>query len=137
MILRTLFVTAAFFISSITMAQSCDGVISILRISDYVEGGSEAGLKEASIAHQQWYRDNGVSDNEQVVVPLMKYDEESDSLVSDSTRVATFHVNAPAGDPADEAKGDEGWEQFVVQYSQNTSIKEQCFLCLPTSLLSE
>ena len=137
MVLRVLFITAAVFMSSITMAQNCDGVISILRISDYVEGGSEAGLKEASIAHQQWYRDHGISDNEQVVVPLMKYDEESDSLLSDTTRVATLHVNALAGDPADEAKGDEGWEQFVAQYNQNTSIKEQYFLCLPKSLLAE
>ncbi|TCO69139.1 hypothetical protein [Chromatocurvus halotolerans] len=137
MILRTLVATAALLVSSVTTAETCDGVISILRISDYVEGGSEAGLKEASLAHQKWYRDNGVSDNEQIVVPLMKYDEESDSLLSDSTRVATLHVNAPAGEPADEAKGDEGWDQFVALYGQNTSVKEQYFLCLPESLLAE
>lgn len=137
MILRVLFVTAAFLISSITTAETCDGVISTLRISEYVEGGSEAGLREASIAHQKWYRDHGVSGNEQVVVPLMKYDEESDSLLSDSTRVATLHINAPAGDPANEAKGDEAWDQFVALYNQNTSVKEQYFLCLPHSLLAE
>ena len=137
MILRVLFITSVFFMSPITMAQSCDGIISILRISDYVEGGSEAGLREASMAHQQWYRDHGVSDNEQVVVPLMEYDEASDSLLGDSNRVATLHVNAPAGDPADDAKGDEDWKQFVAQYDQNTSVKEQYFLCLPKSLLAE
>ena len=38
MILRVLFVTAAFLISSITTAETCDGVISTLRISGYVEG---------------------------------------------------------------------------------------------------
>lgn len=137
MILRTLVVTTAFFISSIAAAETCDGVVSILRISDYVEGGTEVGLKEASIAHQQWYRDKGVSDNEQVVVPLMKYDEASDSLLNDATRVATLHVNSPAGRPADEAKGDEGWEEFVALYDKNTSVMEQYFLCLPTSLLAE
>lgn len=118
-------------------AATCDGVISVLRISDYVEGGSEAGLREASIAHQKLYRDHGVSDNDQVVVPLMEYDEESDSLVTDSTRVATLHINAPAGDPADEAKGDESWEKFVALYDENTSVKARYFLCLPESLLAE
>ena len=67
----------------------------------------------------------------------MKYDEESDSLLSDSTRVATLHINAPAGDPADEARGDEAWDRFVALYNQNTSVKEQYFLCLPHSLLAE
>lgn len=85
MFLRALFFTGAFSISSITTAETCDGVISVLGISDYVEGESEAGLTEASIAHQKRYRDHGVSDNEQVVVPLVKYDEESDNLLSDST----------------------------------------------------
>ena len=137
MVLRVLTITSVLFMSPIAVAQNCDGVISILRISDYVEGGSEAGLREASMAHQQWYRDHGVSDNEQVVVPLMEYDEESDSLLGDPNRVATLHVNAPAGRPADDAKGDEDWKQFVAQYDQNTSVEEQYFLCLPKSLLAE
>ena len=89
------------------------------------------------MAHEQWYRDQGVSDNEQVLVPLMEYDEETDSLLSVSKRVATLRVNAPAGDPADDAKGDEDWKQFVAQYDQNTSVEEQYFLCLPKSLLAE
>lgn len=137
MILRALVVSTAIFVSSVTAADTCDGVVTILRISDYVEGGSEAGLRDAAIAHQQWYRDHGVSDNAQVVVPMMKYDEASDGLLSDSTRVATLHVNAPAGEPADEAKGDEGWEQFVALYEQNTSVTDRYFLCLPKSLLAE
>lgn len=67
----------------------------------------------------------------------MKYDEEFDRPLSDSTRVATLHVNAPAGDPADEAKVDESSEQFVALYYQNTSVRDQCYLCLSESLLSE
>ena len=137
MILRGLFASAALLVSSIATAATCDGVISILRISDYVEGGSEAGLREAAAAHQKWYRDHGVSDNDQVVVPVMAYDEESDSSVVDATRVATLHVNSPASDPSDEARGDEGWKNFVALYEENTSVKAQYLLCLPESLLAE
>jgi len=72
----------------------CDGVISILRISNYVDTGTEEGLREASSKHDAWYKSHGVTGNKQVLIPLLQYDRETDSFKKDSSRVATIHLNS-------------------------------------------
>ena len=75
-------------------SEVCDGVISILRISNYVDGGSEAGLREASALHNEWYVANGVTENSQTVIPIFDYDDSTDSVVKNVDRVATLHFNS-------------------------------------------
>ena len=116
-------------------SEVCEGVISILRISNYVDGGSEAGLREASELHNEWYVANGVTENSQTVIPIFDYDDSTDSVVKNVDRVATLHFNSTVSGDARERQGDEGWIYFIAAYDANTRVKETIFLCIPNGLL--
>ena len=116
-------------------SEVCEGVISILRISNYVDGGSEAGLREASDLHNEWYVANGVTENSQFVIPIFDYDDSTDSVVKNVDRVATLHFNSTVSGDARERQGDEGWTNFIAAYDANTRVKETIFLCIPNGLL--
>ncbi len=118
-------------------SDGCDGVISILRISNYVEAGTEEGLREASSKHDAWYKSHGVKDNEQVVIPLFKYDRDTDTWTKDRKRVSTLHLNSMASANAREHQGDSAWDEFISLYNKNTEVTETLFACLPRSLFSE
>ena len=112
----------------------CDGIVSILRISNYVDSGSEEGLREASEKHDAWYKSHGVTGNKQVVIPILQYDEDTDSLVTDSNRISTLHFNSTVSSAAREHQGDSKWNEFISLYDKNTKIVESIFVCLPDSL---
>ncbi len=116
-------------------SEVCEGVISILRISNYVDGGSEAGLREASELHNEWYVANGVTENSQTVIPIFDYDDSTDSVVKNVDRVATLHFNSTVSGDARERQGDEGWTNFIAAYDAHTRVKETIFLCIPNGLL--
>ena len=116
-------------------SEVCDGVISILRISNYVDGWGDAGLREASALHNEWYVANGVTENSQTVIPIFDYDDSTDSVVKNVDRVATLHFNSTVSGDARERQGDEGWINFIAAYDANTRVKETIFLCIPNGLL--
>ena len=116
-------------------SEVCDGVISILRISNYVDGGSEAGLREASALHNEGYVANGVTENSQTVIPIFDYDDSTDSVVKNVDRVATLHFNSTVSRDARDRQGDEGWTNFISAYDANTKVTETIFLCIPNGLL--
>ena len=132
----TLVVSALVFSQSVSAeSEACEGVISILRISDYVDGGSEAGLREASALHNDWYVANGVTENAQTVIPIFDYDGTTGSVVKNVERVATLHFNSTVSRDAREQQGDEGWKNFISAYDANTKVTETIFLCIPNGLL--
>jgi len=94
-------------------SEACEGLISSLRISNYVDGGSEAGLRKASALHNEWYVANGVNENSQNVVPIFDYDDSTDSVVKNAERAATPHFNATVSRDASEQQGDEGWTNVI------------------------
>ena len=114
----------------------CDGIVSILRISNYVDSGSEEGLREASEKHDAWYKSHGVTANRQVVIPILQYDEDTDSVVKDSSRVSTLHLNSAVSAAAREQQGDLMWNEFIALYNKNTEVADTIFVCLPESLFS-
>ena len=114
----------------------CDGVISILRISNYVDTGTEEGLREASSKHDAWDKSHGVTGNKQVLIPLLKYDRETDSFKKDSSRVATLHLNSVVSVKSQKHIGDAAWNEFITLYNQNTEIAESMIVCLPESLFA-
>lgn len=115
----------------------CDGVVSILRLSNYVEGGSEAGLREASRLHNEWYVANGVTENSQAVIPILDYDRAADSVTKNSVRVATLHLNSTASRAASKQQDNDDWKKFISVYNANTEVTETIFLCIPNNLLVE
>ena len=130
---------ASLFSGSAAYAQEstpCDGIVSILRISNYVDSGSEEGLREASEKHNAWYKSHGVTANKQVVIPILQYNEDTDSIVKDSGRVSTLHLNSAVSTAAREQQGDLMWNEFIALYNRNTEVAETIFVCLPESLFS-
>ena len=117
-------------------SNQCDGIVSILRISNYVDSGSEEGLREASEKHDAWYKSHGVTANRQVVIPILQYDEDTDSVVKDSSRVSTMHLNSAVSAAAREQQGDLMWNEFIALYNKNTEVADTIFVCLPESLFS-
>lgn len=115
----------------------CDGIISILRISNYVDTGTEEGLREASSKHDAWYKSHGVTGNKQVVIPLLHYDRETDSFTKDSSRVSTLHLNSVVSAKSREHIGDAAWNEFIALYNENTEIAESVIACLPKALFSD
>ena len=116
---------------------ACDGTVSILRISNYVGTGSETGLREASAKHDAWYKSHGVTENKQVVIPLLEYDRDTDSFTKDTSRVATLHLNSIASAESQEYRGDNAWNEFIALYNENTEVTESVIACLPKSLFSQ
>ena len=128
---------ASLFSDNIAYAQDstqCDGTVSILRISNYVDSGSEEGLREASEKHDAWYKSHGVTENKQIVIPLLQYDRVTDSFTKDSSRVSTLHLNSVVSAEAQEHQGDAAWDEFIALYNENTEISESVIACLPQSL---
>ncbi len=139
-VLMSVAVIISMFIGNPAFAQEadvCDGVISILRISNYVGTGTEEGLREASSKHDAWYKSHGVTENKQVVIPLLQYDRGTDSYTKDSSRVSTLHLNSVVQTKSQEHKGDAAWNEFIALYNENTEIKESMIICLPKSLFSK
>ena len=124
-------------LSSQALADECDGVPSILRISNYLPGGSEQGLRDASKAHEDWYRKNGVDANDQFVIPILDVDPQTDEITKNKDRVATLHVNSPASIASRENQDDTSWKAFLKMYAANTDVQETIFLCLPQGLLRD
>ena len=117
-------------------SNQCDGIVSILRISNYLDSGSEEGLREASQKHDEWYKSHGVTANKQVVIPILQYNADTDSVVKDSSRVSTLHLNSAVSAAARGHQGDLLWDEFIALYNENTEVAETIFVCLPASLFS-
>ena len=111
-------------------------MVSILRIANYVDSGSEEGLREASEKRDAWYKSHGVTANKQVVIPILQFNEDTDSIVKDSVRVSTLHLKSAVSTAAREQQGDLMWNEFIELYNKNTEVAETIFVCLPESLFS-
>lgn len=101
----------------------CNGVAAVVRVSTLT--GSMKQFETAVTAHQKWYRDRGITFNEQRVIPIYKM---ADSTVMvDPAQVMTIHTNPPASNPPRDA----AWEAFTKLYSDVSKVTSQMVVCLP------
>ena len=56
---------------------ACNGDIAIVRVSEIKPGGTMKGFLDAVAAHQAWYRNNGVKDDEIVASRVIVKDEKT------------------------------------------------------------
>ena len=101
----------------------CNGIAAVVRVSTL--NGSLAQFEAAVTAHRKWYRDRGITFNEQRVVPMYKMVESA--VTVDSTQVMTIHTNPPATNPPRDA----AWEAFTKMYSDVSKVASQAVVCLP------
>jgi hypothetical protein len=134
MMRTTLLPLALTLLASASFAQqpaipACDGDLTIVRVSQIKPGGTVQGLLAAAAAHQKWYRDHGVMDNEIVVSRIIVRDSAARALKYSDTEVLTYHIRPPG--PGRVKAPDASWNAFVRQYRENSDIKAEYFTCVP------
>jgi hypothetical protein len=83
----------------------------------------------AAAAHEKWYRDHGVMDNEFMVSRIIVRDTATRALKYSDTELLTYHIRPPG--PGRVKTGDAAWNDFVKQYRDNSDIKAEYFTCMP------
>lgn len=109
----------------------CDGQVALVRVAQIREGGSVAGVEQAVVQHQRWYRDRGYSENDIFIARVLE--RQGDQYAVSATEVATLHLSPPVRREG-EATDDPAWGQFVAQYRANEVETEPFILCLPRRL---
>jgi hypothetical protein len=110
-------------------APACDGDIVVVRVSQIKPGGTIGGLVAAAAAHEKWYRDRGVNDNEIVVSRILVRDTVTRTTKYSDAQVLTYHFRPPG--PARVRQGDDDWRAFVKQYDDNSEIRAEYVTCMP------
>jgi hypothetical protein len=101
----------------------CTGIPAVLRTSSIT--GTMAQFEAAVAAHRKWYRDRGITFNDQRVVPVYRMVDTTISI--DPTQVMTIHTNPPATNPPRDA----AWEAFTKMYADVSKVTSQTVACLP------
>jgi len=84
-----------------------------------------AQFEAAVTAHRQWYRDRGITFNEQRVVPIYKMVDST--VVVDGAQVMTIHTNPPTTNPPRDA----AWDAFTKMYADISKVTSQVVVCMP------
>jgi hypothetical protein len=106
---------------------ACDGLISIIRLSDITANGSMEKFMAAAAAQQAWYANRGYSD---VIfaTPLVQYDPETAETSYSGKHALTFHYIKPNnGVPQTDAD----WDAFVKLYADNSTVRATYISCVP------
>jgi hypothetical protein len=108
---------------------ACDGVLSIVRLSEITPTGSMDKFMAAVAAHQAWYTSHGFPD---VIfaAKVMARDPQSGSFAYSDKQVLTFHYSKPGGQPP---VRDAGWDAYVKLYNDTSTIKEATLSCVPAA----
>ncbi len=101
----------------------CSGVAAVVRISTL--SGSMTQFEAAVTAHRRWYRDRGITFNDQRVVPMYKMVDAT--VMVDPAQVMTIHTNPPVNNPPRDA----AWEAFTKMYADISKVTSQSVVCLP------
>jgi hypothetical protein len=107
----------------------CNGVLSILRLSEITPNGSMDQFMAAVAAHQAWYASHGYSD---IIFAsrVMTRDPQSGAAAYSDKQILTFHYAKPGGSPPTH---DAAWDAYVKLYNATSTIKETTLSCVPTS----
>jgi hypothetical protein len=109
---------------------ACKGDIAIVRVSEIKPGGTMTGFMEAVAAHQAWYRNNGVADNEIVASRVIVKDEKTGEMKYSDKEVLTYHINPPDSKKTPN-RNDAGWKAYVKMYRDNSDMKSEYITCMP------
>jgi hypothetical protein len=132
--MRILFLlTALLGISGALSAQSaplaCDGHIATVRLSEIKASGTPEGFLAAVAAHKAWYASHGVTSDEIFATRVIVRDEKTRARSYSDKFFMTFHIH---GSNQPGPKHDEGYDAFVKLYRDNSDIKEEHDICMPS-----
>lgn len=73
---------------------TCDGDVSVFRVSDLLDGGTTTALKDVVKQHHAWSLNNGVTQNAQVLAQLIKADPTPGTISLDKLKVVTIQLES-------------------------------------------
>lgn len=126
--LLTLLATSGFAQGS--ARPSCDGTLTLVRVSEIKPGGTMDGFMSAVAANKAWYRANGVDDNDVFAARVLVRDPNTNEQKYSDSQVMTYHVNPPSRQRTPNV-GDAGWNAFVKLYRDNSDMKAEYLACMP------
>ena len=119
--------SAAPSISAVRGMPACDGVISVIRLSDISAGGSMQKFTAAVAAQQAWYAGRGYSDVI-IATPLVVRDPATGTTSYSDKHVLTYHFIKP-GNGAPET--DDDWTAFVKMFADTSTVSATYITCMP------
>jgi hypothetical protein len=106
---------------------ACDGVVSVVRMSEITPTGSVDKLMAAVAAHQAWYASHGFTD---VIVAarVLERNPQTHAESYSDKQVLTLHYAKP-----DSARPvhDAAWDAYVKMYNETSIIKSTTVACVP------
>jgi hypothetical protein len=109
---------------------ACKGDIAVVRVLEIKSGGTMKGFMDAVAAHQAWYRNNGVKDDEIVASRVIVKDEKTGEMKYSDKEVLTYHINPPDPEKTPN-RNDAAWKAYVKMYRDNSDIKSEYVTCMP------
>jgi hypothetical protein len=109
-------------------AQSCDGDLTVVRVST-IKPGKLDTFMAAVAAHKAWYRANGITTNDFVTARILLRDPATKGWKTSETEVMTYHIRPPFDRLPN--RGDAAWNAYVQQYKDSSEIKSEYMTCMP------
>jgi len=115
--------------SAVRGMPACDGLISIIRVSDITASGSMEKFMAAVAAQQAWYARRGYSD---VIfaTPLVVHDPETGAVSYSDKHVLTYHYIKPGNGGMEP---DDDWNAFVEMFADTSMVRATYISCVPKS----
>lgn len=111
-------------------APACEGSMATVRISAITPTGTMDGFLKAAAAHKDWYLSHGMEGHQIFVARILVRDEATRSQRYSDKEAMTYHVLPKTRGP--EVKHDESYDAFVKMYRDNSEIKQQYNVCIPS-----
>ena len=124
-----LFVVPAFAPAMAQAAECPSGHVIIYRVSKIKPGGTREGFTKAVADNLAWYRSHGMTSNIQVGGSVMTMDPTTHIPSLSPDEVVTLHIDPPSFSSAN-MPHDAAWDAFVAEYTANTDMVSQTFICL-------
>jgi hypothetical protein len=112
---------------------ACDGNFATVRLSAITPAGTVEGFMKAVAAHKEWYRSHGLGDHAIFATRIVVRDEKTKAQSYSEKEVMTYHIQPVNGKP--EPAHDAAYDAFVKLFRDNSDIKQQYTVCIPTNSL--
>jgi len=80
-------------------------------------------------AHEKWYRDHGLKDNQIEVMNMVSMDQTTKMPMVTKTEVFFIHRSAPSTEKT-KSMHDAGWDNYVKLYRDSSDIKSEYYVCM-------
>ena len=108
----------------------CNGDVTVVRVSTTKPGGTMKNFLAAIDAQKNWYRANGVKENEIFAARIISGSRSAGDLKISETEVMSYHVRPPSMNRIPN-RGDDAWKAFVKLFQENSEIKSEHMTCTP------